>query len=38
LGGYTVLVERSRVTKIDMKAEDALRFCVTAGVARPDNV
>ncbi len=35
LGGYTVVVARERVREIDMKVEDALRFCVTAGVARP---
>lgn len=35
LGGYTLVVARDRVREIDMKVEDALRFCVTAGVARP---
>lgn len=34
LGGFTIVVPRSRVREIDMKVEDALRFCVTAGVAR----
>lgn len=34
LGGFTVVVARDRVRMIDMKVEDALRFCVTAGVAR----
>jgi len=34
LGGFTFVVPRSRVREIDMKVEDALRFCVTAGVAR----
>jgi uncharacterized membrane protein len=35
LGGFTVMVPRSSVREVPMKAEDALRFCVTAGVARP---
>jgi uncharacterized membrane protein len=34
LGGFTIVVPRERVREIDMKVEDALRFCVTAGVAR----
>lgn len=34
LGGFTIVVPRSRIREIDMKVEDALRFCVTAGVAR----
>lgn len=34
LGGFTVVVPRDSVRAIDMKVEDALRFCVTAGVAR----
>lgn len=34
LGGFTVVVPRDRVREIDMSVEDALRFCVTAGVAR----
>ena len=33
LGGFTIVVPRSRVREVDMKVEDALRFCVTAGVA-----
>ncbi|MEY4828521.1 MAG: hypothetical protein RLZZ562_317 [Planctomycetota bacterium] len=34
LGGFTVIVPRSRIREVPMKAEDALRFCVTAGVSR----
>lgn len=34
LGGFTIVVPRDRVREIDMKVEDALRFCVTAGVAK----
>jgi len=33
LGGFTVIVPRERVRDVAMKVEDALRFCVTAGVA-----
>ena len=34
LGGFTVIVPRERVREVAMKVEDALRFCVTAGVGR----
>ena len=34
LGGFTVIVPRSRIREVPMKAEEALRFCVTAGVSR----
>ena len=34
LGGFTIVVPRTQVREIAMKTEDALRFCVTAGVAR----
>lgn len=34
LGGFTVIVERSRIREVPMSAEEALRFSVTAGVAR----
>jgi uncharacterized membrane protein len=34
LGGFTVVVAKDRVREIDMKAEEALRFCVTAGVTQ----
>jgi len=33
LGGFTVIVSKARVREIDMTVEEALRFCVTAGVA-----
>ena len=37
LGGFTVIVPRWRVREVPRKAEEALRFCVTAGVMRhPD--
>ena len=36
LGGFTVMFKRSRVREIPMAAEDALRFCVTAGVSRDE--
>ncbi|MDO8349240.1 MAG: DUF502 domain-containing protein [Planctomycetota bacterium] len=34
IGGFTLIVPRERVREVAMKAEDALRFCVTAGVGR----
>lgn len=34
LGGFTVLVARDRVRRIDMSVEQALRFCITAGVSQ----
>jgi uncharacterized membrane protein len=34
LGGFTVVVAADRVRPVAMSVEDALRFCVTAGVAR----
>ena len=33
IGGYTVLVPRKSVTKVDMTMEEAMRFTLTAGVA-----
>jgi uncharacterized membrane protein len=35
LGGYTVMVSRDHVKPIDMNTEQALRFCVTAGMTGP---
>ncbi|MEY4673816.1 MAG: hypothetical protein RL148_1600 [Planctomycetota bacterium] len=32
LGGFTVMVPRAQVREVPMGAEEALRFCVTAGV------
>lgn len=32
IGGFTVLVPKQRVRDLEMSTEDALRFCVTAGV------
>lgn len=34
LGGFTIVVPKGRVRELAMSVEDALRFCVTAGVAR----
>lgn len=37
IGGFTVIVPRAKARIVPMKAEEALRFCVTAGVSRtPD--
>lgn len=34
LGGFTVIVPKANVRELAMSVEDALRFCVTAGVAK----
>jgi uncharacterized membrane protein len=34
LGGFTVIVGRQQVRELPMSVEDALRFCVTAGVSQ----
>jgi uncharacterized membrane protein len=36
LGGFTTIVPRSAVTPIDMSIEDAMTFCLTAGVKHSD--
>jgi uncharacterized membrane protein len=36
LGGFTMVVESTRVREIGMSVEEAMRFCITAGVARHD--
>ena len=36
LGGFTYFVPKTSVRDLEMSVEEALRFCVTAGVARPD--
>jgi len=36
LGGFTVILPRDAVRRLSMPFEDAMRFCVTAGVSRPD--
>jgi len=33
MGGFTIMVPRSAVRKIDMSVEQAMRFAVTAGIA-----
>ncbi len=38
LGGFTVVVAKEHVREIAMSVEDALRFCVTAGVAQKAEV
>lgn len=38
LGGFTVLVPADRVREVSMTVEEALRFCVTAGVSRTEEV
>jgi uncharacterized membrane protein len=35
LGGFTLVVPKASLRRLSMSVEDALRFCVTAGVARP---
>lgn len=34
LGGFTIVVPKDRVRELAMSVEEALRFCVTAGVAQ----
>ena len=34
LGGFTMIVPKDRVRDVAMSAEEALRFCVTAGVTK----
>lgn len=36
IGGYTVLIPRAYLTPLDMGLEEAMRFVVTAGVAKSD--
>ncbi len=36
VGGYTILVPRSRVTPVEMSREEALRFLLTAGIKARD--
>lgn len=38
LGGFTVIVPADRVRELSMTVEEALRFCVTAGVSRQQDV
>jgi uncharacterized membrane protein len=37
LGGFTMIMPLSSIRDLDMSVEEALRFCVTAGVSRPDD-
>lgn len=37
LGGFTVIVPRSALRESSMSVEDALRFCITAGVKAKDD-
>lgn len=36
LGGFTVIVPRANVRDVSMSVEEALRFCVTAGVSKTE--
>lgn len=36
VGGYTLFIERSRITPVDWRFEDAMRFVMTAGVSGTD--
>lgn len=36
IGGYTVFVERGRLRQVEVSAEDAVRFAMTAGLSRKD--
>ena len=38
LGGFTVIVSADNVRELSMTVEEALRFCVTAGVSRAEEV
>lgn len=38
IGGYAILVSREKVKTLDMKMEEAMRFCLTAGVATNSQV
>ncbi len=38
LGGFTVIVSADNVRALSMTVEEALRFCVTAGVSRAEEV
>ena len=38
LGGFTVIVPAENVRELAMTVEEALRFCVTAGVSRTEEV
>ena len=37
IGGYSVVVDRSRVEVLDMEFEDAMRFVLTAGVSKQES-
>lgn len=37
LGGFTVVVSKDRISDMNMTVEEALRFCVTAGVSVHEN-
>lgn len=37
LGGFTVIVPKANAKELKMTVEEALRFCVTAGVSRADD-
>ncbi len=37
IGGHTVLVARSRIQPLNLSKEDAMRFVLTGGLAKPGN-
>lgn len=37
LGGFTMIMPTSQIRDIDMTVEEALRFCVTAGVSKSED-
>jgi len=36
IGGFTIMVSKSRLTELDMKVQDAMSLVLTAGMTRPD--
>lgn len=38
IGGYTLLVPMSYLTPVNMSMEDAMRFLITAGLSRPEEL
>ncbi len=37
IGGYTVFLPKSKLTPIDMKGQEAIMFCLTAGMKKVEN-
>jgi uncharacterized membrane protein len=36
IGGFTIMVSKSRLTELDMKVQDAMSLVLTAGMTKPD--